>query len=119
MSQPADQLRKPECQRITAAFRSIRRAGGMTQTGLCCQSCSWAAIEGKGATEATTVAIYHVQGRDAAWPEGQNRRMKDALHIYHSGDSRSVYEALQAQDLRVEWNGSAAEAIVVLPDLFN
>ena len=119
MSLHDDQLRKPECKRIAAAFRSIRKAGGMTQTGLCCQSCSWGAVDDKGATETTTVAIYHAQGRNAAWPEGQNRRMRQALHIYHSGDSRSVYEALQNQGLRVEWNGSADEAIVVLPDLFN
>src|SRR4051794_11297370 len=92
--------------RVERAFRAIRRAGGMTLTGSCCRTCSWAEIRGEGAIEGvTTVAFHHVQCTDSAFPNGITKPMRDRLYIYHDGDSRFVCEALRKQGLRVEWEG--------------
>lgn len=100
-------------EKLNAAFRAIRKAGGITVTGKCCQSCSWAEAAAKGATENSTVAIHHRQGVRGAFLTPDT--LGDTLHIYHGGDSRMVCEALRAQGLRVEWDGSPHRAIAVLP----
>lgn len=102
--------------RLRRAFRAIKEAGGMTVTGMCCQTCSWAALRERGADTDTTVAIHHAQGTNAAFGLG---RMIAPLHIYHGGNSRFVCQALENEGLRVEWAGNDDEAIVVLPDLLN
>lgn len=112
-----------ERKRIARAFAAIRKAGGVTVTGQCCQGCSWAEASHKGAKDGTTVAIHHRQGTQRAFA-GRPRRWNDPgqgqmvapLHVYHGGDSRLVCEALRAEGLTVEWGGSEREAIVVLPD---
>lgn len=111
--------RPTERVRLNRAFKAIRDAGGMIQTGLCCTSCSWNAVEKRGAIEGDTIAMHHVQGTEVAFPKGRQGRMAERLHIYHNGDTAFICEALRNEGLRVEWNGDQEKAITVWPDYVN
>jgi hypothetical protein len=106
--------------RLNRAFTRIRKAGGLTQTGMCCQSCSWASVQRmKGWHDEATIAIHHAQGTMFSFPPGSGGWMQDPLHIYHDGDSEFICEALRSEGLRVEWDGDKNLAIVVHPDFVN
>ena len=113
MQRPSERIR------LQRAFKTIRQGGGMTQTGMCCQSCSLNALLDRGADPDTTLAIHHRPGVARAFPANANARMVAPLHIFHCGNSRFVYQALENEGLRVEWTGNNDEPIVVLPDLIN
>ena len=90
--------------KITAAFRALRKAGYVAkQNWQCCQSCGCAALP----DGAEKYVFYHAQ---------DNERLKNtgACHLAWNGDGTEIATILQDAGLKVNWNGSHDQRMEIL-----
>lgn len=96
--------------RVTAAFKALRKQGfAAHQNWTCCQSCGNAALTERYGSDLVNYAFYHSQDRDAFL---KNDRI-DGLCLSWGGDGPAIVRALEAEGLRVEWDGTEEQRIAV------
>ena len=101
--------------RIGAAFKALRKRAGyfVRQNWKCCQGCGCAAVP----KDKPRYVFYHAQGNAEITEENPS------VYLYWGGDdevqqgmSREgilISLILEAEGLKVEWDGSASDAIKV------
>ncbi len=98
-------------ERLTDAFKTLRRLGYFArQTWQCCQSCGWSAVpDGKG----ERAVFYHRQDAEDAFTNAGT--LREGIYLAWAGNGYEIVGVLVAAGLRVQWNGSQATRIFVLP----
>jgi hypothetical protein len=95
-------------QRITSAFRDLRKAGYFAKQNFwCCQTCGWSAIP----VEEKKVVFYHLQD-GASIKKGI---LIKPLYLAWAGDGNEIVNILAKYGLQTEWDGSTDTRIAILP----
>jgi hypothetical protein len=104
-----------DCDRLDRAFEALDHVGIVArQNFTCCQTCGCAEIGDEIEEEAEGYTFYHQQDTDSA-VDGQGIWL--AFGSFGDTDPRTIarriVDALEAQGLRVEWNGDPGSRIHV------
>lgn len=119
---------------IRAAFATLRKKGYIAKMNfMCCSSCAWYEIGGKALSghqrsdieEPKKAVFYNKQSHESAFREKsrgwstKSRRyismmLQNDLCLQWSGDAKEIIAALEAEGLKVEWNGTDQNTINVV-----
>jgi hypothetical protein len=97
-------MRKNIHRSLDRGFRALRERGYFAkQNWKCCQSCGCHAVPDEFAQR---YIFYHAQDADGLRERGET-------YLAWAGDGHEIVEAFRAEGLRVEWNGSQDQRILV------
>ena len=101
-------------QRISAAFKSLRKLGYVAKMNfMCCMGCGLAAMP-----ETDKWVFWHQQDDDHAFEKvnrwaDKPRNLQHDLMLRWGGDANLIISALRAERLTVEWYGQENRCIQV------
>jgi hypothetical protein len=109
----------PTKRRIDKALREINSPAygvvGLTPPTFptdCCMTCTYARMSEQGIADGATVAAYHAQDRDRAFPGG---RLKGDLYLMWDGNRDRVAEVLRKHGLTITVPEDHSRKFVVHP----
>ena len=102
-----------DASKLNKAMGFLREHGAYAERRVaCCQSCSWAEMEGNGVTEQDTVLFTHTQTEEGAWKRGG--KLKRDMYLYWQGDKDLIADAFVYAGLDVEVPVNESRAFKVL-----
>lgn len=105
-----------DASKLNKAMQMLRDVGAYADRRVaCCQGCSWAEFEIRGATEQDTVLFTHAQTEEGAWKRGGS--LKRDMYLYWQGDKNMIADALIIAGLKVEVPETDATAFKVLANV--
>lgn len=97
-------------QKVTQAFRELRRAGYFARQNFwCCQTCGCAAVPDEYADK---YVFYHHQD-NRAW--NKNGELKYGLYLAWEGDAKFIVDTFRKQGLNAVHDGAEFTRILILP----
>ena len=91
---------------VRKAFSALRKAGYFAKMNfMCCQSCGWAAVPSE---KAEKVVFFHAQ-------DNEQRKAGKNFLLAWAGAGKEIVSILKAAGLKVHWNGSLSERILIVP----
>ena len=89
---------------VRKAFSALRKAGYFAKMNfMCCQSCGWAAVPSEKAEKAV---FFHAQ-------DNARRKTGKSFCLSWSGDGKEIVSILKAAGLKIQWQGSSHQRILV------
>lgn len=106
---------------IRTAFRRLRSHGAFARMNFeCCSSCAWYQVGHEPSNSNRTVVFYNQQSDNAFYSNHRRGRartdtLQRPLYLQWHGDAQQIIDALRAEGLDVEWEGTTTKAIMVRP----